>query len=66
MRYRYWPFEFGPRQCLEKRLAEMMLRVLLVHLVANYRLGLRDDSSWEKNPETWITHPATELRCERI
>jgi cytochrome P450 len=66
IRYHYWRFGFGPRQCLGKYLAEMMMRVLLVHLVENYRLSLRHDSSWDKNPDTWIMHPATELGCERL
>jgi cytochrome P450 len=66
VRYQYWRFGFGPRQCLGKHLAEMMIRSLLVYLLENYRLELLDDSSWEKNPATWIMHPATELRCERL
>ncbi|RMZ66214.1 cytochrome P450 monooxygenase [Pyrenophora seminiperda CCB06] len=66
IRYQYWRFGFGPRQCLGKHLAEMMIRCLLVHLLENYKLSMRKDSRWEKNPDTWIMHPMTELRCERL
>jgi len=66
IRYQYWRFGFGPRQCLGKHLAEMMIRCLLVHLLENYKLSMQKDSRWEKNPATWIMHPDTKLRCERL
>lgn len=66
MRYHYWRFGFGPRQCLGKYMAEMMIKVLLVHLLKNYKLSLPTKSSWSKNPDTWITHPNTKACCERL
>jgi cytochrome P450 len=66
MRYHYWRFGFGPRQCIGKYVAEMMIRVLLVHLVENYELSLDANTPWEKNPSTWIQHPNTDIGCHRI
>ncbi|OCL06608.1 cytochrome P450 monooxygenase [Glonium stellatum] len=66
MRYQYWRFGFGPRQCMGKYVADLIIRVLLTHLVANYRLSLSQKSSWDKNPSVWITHPDTEIICHRV
>ncbi|PVI02655.1 cytochrome P450 [Periconia macrospinosa] len=63
-RYNYWRFGFGPRQCLGKHLAELMIRVLLVHLLENYELSLPEHSNMDKDPESWITHPNLELICK--
>jgi cytochrome P450 len=66
IRYQYWRFGFGPRQCLGKRTADLILRILLAHLIENYRLGLDEKSRWDKNPTTWITHPNTDIMCKQI
>ncbi|KAH7303234.1 cytochrome P450 [Stachybotrys elegans] len=66
MRYQYWRFGFGPRQCLGKYFVELLIRVLVTELVENYRLGLMENTHWEKNATTWILHPDTELRCESL
>ncbi|POR35290.1 Putative cytochrome P450 [Tolypocladium paradoxum] len=64
-RYNFWRFGFGPRQCMGKFVADMMIRVLLVHLVENYELGMLDgDKKWERDPENWINHPMMKLKCE--
>ena len=64
-RYNFWRFGFGPRQCMGKFVADIMIRVLLVHLVENYELGLLDaDKKWERDPENWINHPMMKLKCE--
>ncbi|UNI23718.1 hypothetical protein JDV02_009520 [Purpureocillium takamizusanense] len=64
-RYNFWRFGFGPRQCMGKFVADMMIRVLLIHLVENYDLGMLDaDKEWERDPENWINHPLMKLRCE--
>ncbi|PSK42016.1 Cytochrome P450 94C1 [Elsinoe australis] len=50
-RYNFWRFGFGPRQCMEKYVADLMIRVLLVHLVINYELGMLDENKdWGKDP----------------
>ncbi|KAL3961321.1 hypothetical protein ACCO45_002844 [Purpureocillium lilacinum] len=64
-RYNFWRFGFGPRQCMGKFVADMMIRVLLVHLVENYDLGMLDvDKKWERDPENWINHPLMKLKCD--
>ena len=66
-RYHYWRFGFGPRSCMGKYIADLMLRVILAHLVENYHLELiRDGNDWERSKETWITHPNTDVKCKRI
>ncbi|KAF2677295.1 cytochrome P450 monooxygenase [Lentithecium fluviatile CBS 122367] len=66
MRYQFWRFGFGPRQCLGKYVVDLLIRAILVHLLANYRLSQLETTSWDKNPETWIAHPNTEICCERL
>lgn len=65
-RYHYWRFGFGARQCLGKYLADLIIRVLVAELIENYELGLDATTGWDKNPETWITHPDAEILCEKL
>ncbi|KAI1157505.1 cytochrome P450 [Nemania serpens] len=65
MRYHYWRFGFGPRQCLGKYIADFILRSIVAHLVKSYTLSLLPSSNWDKNPETWIAQSAAAIRCER-
>jgi cytochrome P450 len=63
-RYNFWRFGFGPRQCMGKFVADLMIRVLLVHLVENYDLGMVDDcKDWDRDPTNWINHPIMKLKC---
>lgn len=66
-RYNFWRFGFGPRQCMGKYVADMMMRVLMVHMVENYELGLMEDEAkeWARDPLNWINHPQMKLRCEK-
>ena len=68
LRYHYWRFGFGPRQCMGKYVVEVLIRVLLVHLVSRYRLSLReeDKGKWSRSAESWITHPDMLIRCAKI
>ncbi len=66
MRYNYWRFGFGPRQCLGKHLADLMIRSVIVHLIEHYHLSLVPTSTWNRRPETWILEPDTEIRCESL
>ncbi|KAI1105359.1 cytochrome p450 monooxygenase GliC [Jackrogersella minutella] len=74
-RYNFWRFGFGPRQCMGKYVADLIIRGLLVYLVENYTLSLMETemkkdgaeinkAKWERDPETWIEHPLMKLRCE--
>jgi cytochrome P450 len=63
-RYLFWRFGFGPRQCMGRHAADMVIRTALAHLVLNYELGLLDGGEdWRRNRESWITHPDFWLRC---
>ncbi|KAI0542849.1 cytochrome P450 [Xylaria digitata] len=63
-RYHYWRFGFGPRQCLGKYLADVVIRSLIIYLVENYELSMPDSSSeWVRNPEVWISHPQMQVGC---
>lgn len=66
VRYHYWRFGFGARLCLGRHFADLMIRVLVAYLIENYTLSLDVKSRWEKNPMTWITHPHTEIKCEKL
>ena len=67
LRYRYWRFGFGPRQCLGKHVADMIVRALLAALVSRFELGLVDEGrEWERDKEMWISHPQMEVSCVPI
>ncbi|TVY44881.1 Cytochrome P450 monooxygenase [Lachnellula subtilissima] len=40
LRYRYWRFGFGPRTCLGKYLAELIIRSVIVEILENWHLAL--------------------------
>ncbi|KAI0508611.1 cytochrome P450 [Xylaria bambusicola] len=63
MRYHFWRFGFGPRQCQGKHVVDLIIRCIIAQLLENYDLELDDDTCWEKNPSTWILHPNTEIKC---
>ena len=68
MRYNYWRFGFGPRQCMGKYVADLIIRMLLVELVEGFELELRKEDiagRWERDRETWINHPQMLLKCEK-
>ncbi len=65
MRYLFWRFGFGPRQCMGKYVADLVIRLALLHLVRGYELSLLDGGEWTRNTQSWITHPDFQLRCVR-
>lgn len=68
MRYNYWRFGFGPRQCMGKYVADLVIRMLLVELMERFELDVRDEDRagvWGRDRETWINHPKMLVRCER-
>lgn len=58
MRYNYWRYGFGPRQCVGKYVADLAIRMLLVVLVEGWEMGMREgegeEATWERDRETWI------------
>ncbi len=67
-RYQYWRFGFGPRQCMGKYAADLILRVLLAHMVANYELALDEKGQelWRQDPDGWINHPQMRIRIRPL
>ncbi|KAI1930749.1 hypothetical protein LOZ45_001035 [Ophidiomyces ophidiicola] len=65
LRYLFWRFGFGPRQCMGKYVADIIIRATLVYLVQNYHLSLLGKDGWARDKECWITHPDFQVRCER-
>ncbi|KJK74876.1 hypothetical protein H634G_09920 [Metarhizium anisopliae BRIP 53293] len=71
MRYRFWRYGFGPRQCLGKNVADVVLKVLLTHMVENYRLRLSagdgtNIGDWERVVGSWISSSNSTIICERV
>ncbi|PGH15385.1 hypothetical protein AJ80_05569 [Polytolypa hystricis UAMH7299] len=65
LRYLFWRFGFGPRQCMGKYVADAIIRVTLAYLVQNYNLSLLGDQDWVRDRDCWITHPDFQIRCEK-
>ncbi|KAI0888105.1 putative cytochrome P450 oxidoreductase GliC-like protein [Annulohypoxylon maeteangense] len=51
LRYRYWRFGFGPRTCLGKYVAELLLRTVVVEILENWQISL-DNSEGKGGKET--------------
>jgi len=67
LRYNFWRFGFGPRNCMGKYVADIMIRVLVAHIVQHYDLGVpMGDSDWGKDHQSWISHPDTVLECVKL
>ncbi|GIK07526.1 hypothetical protein Aspvir_003192 [Aspergillus viridinutans] len=63
LRYSFWRFGFGPRQCMGKYAADAVIRATLVYLLQQYNLSLREEGDWTRDQESWITHPDFYLCC---
>lgn len=68
LRYQFWRYGFGPRQCLGKYVGDMMLRVFLVELLDRYQLTLdpRFCDTQTRDPNNWIATPVAQVKCTRI
>ncbi|KAF2198586.1 cytochrome P450 monooxygenase [Delitschia confertaspora ATCC 74209] len=67
-RYSYWRFGFGPRKCLGRYVADVLLKHILVNLLDLYEVKMTKSAAmeeWQRNPEVWINHPVMELACNR-
>ena len=67
LRYKFWRFGFGPRQCMGKYVADFTIRRALMHLVLEYDLAWLDENkeNWARDEKTWIAHPDFSLRCTK-
>ncbi|PKX88414.1 cytochrome P450 [Aspergillus novofumigatus IBT 16806] len=63
LRYSFWRFGFGPRQCMGKYAADAVIRTTLVYLLLQYNLSLMEEGDWTRDQESWITHPDFHLYC---
>jgi cytochrome P450 len=66
LRYSFWRFGFGPRQCLGKYIGDVMIRSVLVELLTSWKLEFDGEGKdWAKKEGVWITTPDVVVRCER-
>ena len=69
-RYNYWRFGFGPRQCMGKYVADLILRKSVIEVLGRWRLELeehqRKAEQWEGDGQTWIHLPDMQLRCVKL
>lgn len=50
-----------------KYVVDLIIRIILAHLVENHRISLIGDlGEWDWNAQIWITHPNTDVRCEKL
>ncbi|KAI8957382.1 putative cytochrome P450 oxidoreductase GliC-like protein [Daldinia sp. FL1419] len=81
LRYRYWRFGFGPRTCLGKYVAELVLRSIVVEILESWDISLdiktspqekeksdseEENMDWPWDDEMWIHHPDLLLKCESL
>lgn len=69
-RYLFWRFGFGPRQCMGRYAADLIIRMVVAQLIRHYQLEIAPSNNertlWVRNRESWITHPDIKLKCVEI
>ena len=65
-RYHYWRFGFGPRMCLGRYLADIMIRIAIVHIVRQYKVSVQKGQELGRIKGMWIAQPNVELVCEKV
>jgi cytochrome P450 len=65
LRYHFWRFGFGPRQCVGKYTADVVVRTILLYVVRHFELELEEGAAWAQDPDCWITHPDMRVKCRR-
>ncbi|KAL2759316.1 hypothetical protein ACRALDRAFT_2095118 [Sodiomyces alcalophilus JCM 7366] len=64
-RYNMWRFGFGPRQCLGKNVADIILRVIVAELLKRYQLSVVEEegiNGVELQADSWIGLPDGRVR----
>ena len=65
-RYNLWRFGFGPRQCLGRYVADLIMKELLTQLLSVYELSMPEkEETWQRDMQTWINHPDFEIFCRQ-
>jgi cytochrome P450 len=69
LRYQFWRFGFGPRQCMGRYVADLAIRAMMTHLILHYELdwfggSIEDNSKWARDLESWITLPDMLVNCK--
>ncbi|KAK5988154.1 Cytochrome P450 monooxygenase verC [Cladobotryum mycophilum] len=68
-RYNMWRFGFGPRQCLGKNVADIILRVIVAELLRSYQLDIvqqQGADGVELQADSWIGLPNGEVHLTPI
>ena len=70
-RYIYWRFGFGPRQCMGKYVADLILKQAIVEILGRWRLEVEESDEgkadlWDGDREAWVHNPTVELRCVKL
>jgi len=68
-RYNMWRFGFGPRQCLGKNVADIMLRVVIAEMLRRYELNIEQEKGAdgvELQADSWIGLPNCGVRLTPI
>ncbi|PTB62209.1 cytochrome P450 [Trichoderma citrinoviride] len=64
-RYNMWRFGFGPRQCLGKNVADIILRVIIAEILRCYQMdvvGTRGMDEIELQADSWIGLPDCKVK----
>ncbi|KAK7178677.1 cytochrome p450 oxidoreductase [Paraphaeosphaeria sporulosa] len=64
-RYNMWRFGFGPRQCLGKHVADIILRVIIAELLKRYEIILEEETGKDAvhlQIDSWIGLPSGRVR----
>jgi cytochrome P450 len=63
-RYNMWRFGFGPRQCLGRHVADIILRVIIAEVLQNYQLqlvGHKEADTIGLQIDSWIGLPSSKV-----
>lgn len=70
LRYNLFAYGFGPRKCLGQNLAEHSIKMLVIHLIGQYELGLRHrqnkEADYKAEKGNWIPLADVELDLHRL
>ncbi|KAL6895114.1 cytochrome P450 [Trichoderma evansii] len=67
-RYNMWRFGFGPRQCLGKNVADIILRVIVAEVLRDYKLEIIGEKTHDEiklQADSWIGLPDAIIRLKK-